>query len=114
MDMSKYRDLFLTETEEHLRHMSQLTISLEQNPSDRDGIDGLFREAHSIKGMAASMGYDATAGLAHHLEDLLDGFRKVGTVPPASVDLLLGVLICLKGYWRISQPMNRSGMYRLL
>jgi two-component system chemotaxis sensor kinase CheA len=97
MDMSKYRDLFLSETEEHLRHMSQLTMALEQEPSNRDGIDALFREAHSIKGMAASMGFDATAGLAHHLEDLLDGFRKSGIVPPESVDLLLAGVDLLEG-----------------
>jgi len=97
MDMSKYHDLFLTETEEHLRHMSQLTVALEQNPSDRDGIDALFREAHSIKGMAASMGFDGTADLAHHLEDLMVGFRNAGYVPPESVDLLLAGVDLLEG-----------------
>lgn len=97
MDMSKYHDLFLAETGEHLRHMSQLTVALEQDPSDRDGIDALFREAHSIKGMAASMGFDATAGLAHHLEDMLDIFRKSGRVPSEAVDRLLAGVDLLEG-----------------
>jgi len=89
MDMSKYRDLFLSESREHLSRMGQLAVALEQNPADRDGIDALFREAHSIKGMAASMGYERTAELAHHLEDVLDVFRKSGTIPNETVDRLL-------------------------
>ena len=97
MDMSKYHDLFLSETGEHLRRMSQLAVALEQEPSDSGGIDALFREAHSIKGMAASMGFDATAGLAHHLEDMLDVFRKSGSVPPHAVDRLLAGVDLLEG-----------------
>jgi len=89
MDMSKYRDLFLSESREHLGRMGQLAVALEQNPADRDGIDALFREAHSIKGMAASMGYERTAELAHHLEDGLDVFRKSGSIPSDAIDRLL-------------------------
>ena len=89
MDMSKYHELFLSESKEHLRRMSQLTIALEQDPSSKEGIDELFREAHSIKGMAASMGFENTAALAHHLEDFLDSFRKTGSVPADAVDQLL-------------------------
>lgn len=92
MDMSKYRDLFLSETKEHLSHMSRILIELEKNPHNRAEADALFREAHSIKGMAASMGFTRTAELAHALEDLMDGFRKAGDVPPEAVDrMLLGM-----------------------
>ncbi len=97
MDMSKYREMFLTESREHLKNMSRLILALEQNPSDAEGIDSLFREAHSVKGMAASMGYDRTAELAHNLEDLMDGFRSTGTVPAAAVDRLLDGLDLLEG-----------------
>ncbi|PLX98309.1 MAG: hypothetical protein C0623_13385 [Desulfuromonas sp.] len=97
MDMSKYQELFLSESKEHLKRMSQLTIALEQNPSDREGIDALFREAHSIKGMAASMGFENTATLAHHLEDFLDNFRKSGVVPEPAVDRLLAGIDLLEG-----------------
>lgn len=96
MDMSKYHEMFLTEAKEHLKSMSQLLISLEKNPQDRESIDALFRDAHSIKGMAASMGYERTAALAHHLEDLLDGFRQSGSVPSESVDRLLAGLDLLE------------------
>lgn len=97
MDMSKYRGMFLSESAEHLKNMGRLVIALEANPGNRETIDTLFREAHSIKGMAASMGYDHSAELAHHLEDLMDGFRKGGEVPPAVVDRLLSGIDLLEG-----------------
>lgn len=97
MDMSKYRGMFLSETVEHLRSMGRLIVTLEQNPDDREGINSLFRAAHSIKGMAASMGYEQTAQLAHHLEDLLDGFRREGRVPATVFDRLLAGIDLLEG-----------------
>ena len=97
MDMSKYLEMFLSETREHLGQMGRLLLALEQDPADREGIDALFRSAHSIKGMAASMGYERTAQLAHHLEDLMDGFRKGGAVPAAVVDRLLAGVDLLEG-----------------
>jgi two-component system chemotaxis sensor kinase CheA len=97
MDMSKYREMFISEAKEHLRNMSRQLVLIEKDPSDREGIDALFREAHSIKGMAASMGYSRTADLAHHLEDLMDGFRRSGTVPAAAVDRMLSGIDLLEG-----------------
>jgi two-component system chemotaxis sensor kinase CheA len=97
MDMSKYRGMFLSETQEHLRSMASLIVTLEKNPTDREGIASLFRAAHSIKGMAASMGYEQTAQLAHHLEDLMDGFRKGGAVSAAAIDRLLAGVDLLEG-----------------
>jgi two-component system chemotaxis sensor kinase CheA len=97
MDMSRYRELFLSETREHLNQMSRLLVALEQAPDDRGTIDALFREAHSVKGMAASMGYERTALLAHHLEDALDGFRRGAGVPAEAVDRLLAGLDLLEG-----------------
>jgi two-component system chemotaxis sensor kinase CheA len=97
MDMSHYRELFLSETREHIDNLNTLVVVLEQQPGDRETIDALFREAHSIKGMAATMGYERTAGLAHHLEDLLDGFRNGGALPVATVDYLLQGIDLLDG-----------------
>ena len=90
MDMSKYRELFISETREHLRAMNELVVSLERDGSNRDQIDSLFRSAHSVKGMAASMGYGAIAELSHRMEDLMDRVRK-GIFPfnPEVADLLL-------------------------
>ncbi len=97
MDMAKYHGMFLTEAREHLNNMSRLLLEVEKAPGDREGIDSLFREAHSIKGMAASMGYDTTARLAHHLEDLMDGFRKGGSITPEAIDRMLAGTDLLEG-----------------
>ena len=76
MDMSQYKDLFIAEAMEHVRNMNENIVSLEKNADDREKIDSLFRMAHSIKGMAASMGYDGIAQLAHSMEDLMERVRK--------------------------------------
>ncbi len=76
MDTSQYKALFLQETEEHLKGVSEELLKLENEPHTPSGIDNLFRHFHSIKGMAASMGYEAMAGFSHQLEDLLDAARK--------------------------------------
>jgi two-component system chemotaxis sensor kinase CheA len=97
MDMSQYRELFLTETREHITNLNKLVVTLEQQPDNRETIDALFREAHSIKGMAATMGFDSTAKLSHHLEDLLDDFRSTGEIPAPAVDYLLEGIDLLDG-----------------
>ncbi len=97
MDMSNYRELFLSETREHINTLNDLIVSLEKEPNNRETIDAMFREAHSIKGMAATMGYDRTAKLAHHLEDLMDGFRSTGEVPAATIDYLFEGIDLLDG-----------------
>lgn len=97
MDMSKYREMFLAETREHLDSMNRLLVALERRPEDGEGINTLFREAHSIKGMAASMGFQRMMEVAHHLEDFLDGFRTSGEVPASAVDHLLAGFDLLEG-----------------
>jgi len=97
MDMTQYRDLFLSETREHINTLNKLVVILEQTSDCRETIDALFREAHSIKGMAATMGYERMAQLSHHLEDLMDGFRSSGKVPRAVVDYLLAGIDLLDG-----------------
>src|SRR6266542_4481383 len=90
MDMSQYRELFISETREHLRQFNELVVALESDPDDREKIDALFRTAHSVKGMAASMEYVEIAELAHRIEDLMDKVRnKLVTFAPALADLLL-------------------------
>ncbi|MRR54538.1 MAG: chemotaxis protein CheA [Deltaproteobacteria bacterium] len=90
MDMSQYKDLFVSEVREHLQGMNEAIVALEGAPAEREQIDYLFRMAHSIKGMAASMGYGEMAELAHKMEDLMDRVRK-GSIDFVSTvaDLLL-------------------------
>lgn len=89
MNIEKYRKMFLSEAAEHLQNMADQLIIVEADPEDRTGIDALFREAHSIKGMAATMSFDATARLAHHLEDRLSDCRDQGRVPGEMINRLL-------------------------
>ena len=90
MDMSHYRELFISESREHLRTFNELIVALEKDAEDRENIDALFRMAHSIKGMAAAMGYEELATLAHKIEDLMDKVRKkIFPFAPAIADLLL-------------------------
>lgn len=97
MDMSKYLKMFISESQEHLQKIDNLLLVLEKNPEDRGSIDNLFREAHSLKGMAASMGFPGLAQISHRLEDFLDVFRQGGgTVGKGVVDILFEGLDLLK------------------
>ncbi len=89
MDIPKFREMFLAEAAEHLELMVDILLQLDSDPEDQDGIDALFREAHSIKGMAATMEYAETAKLAHYLEDHLDHCRQLGKISGVEIDWLL-------------------------
>ncbi len=75
MDLAKYATLFLNESREHLNLCNQLLLEWERTPESRSPVGGLFRAVHTIKGMAATMGYAGVADLAHRLENLLDALR---------------------------------------
>jgi two-component system chemotaxis sensor kinase CheA len=90
MDMSQYRDLFVSEARNHLTTLNDLIVQLEDNVSDRETVDEIFRHAHSLKGMAATMQYDGVTALAHRMEDLLGRVRSDEfPFSPALADLLL-------------------------
>jgi len=76
VDLSKYKALFLSESGEHLQSLNDCMLKFEQGNFDDDTIAQAFRNAHSIKGMAASMGYTEIRDLAHSMEDLLDQVRQ--------------------------------------
>jgi two-component system chemotaxis sensor kinase CheA len=90
MDMSKYKDLFISEAREHVQGMNTCILVLEKEPGSDESINELFRHAHSVKGMSASMGYGTIAELSHQLEDMMDGVRKgQTTISPPIIDILL-------------------------
>lgn len=93
MDLAKYRKLFLEEASDHLAEMSRALLGLEKDPTDGEAIDEMFRMAHSIKGMAGSLGYDAVTELAHKLEDRMERIRAEGRVEPGE----RGVALLFKG-----------------
>ena len=80
MDMAKYRDVFLEEAADHLAEMSRALLDLEKDPALVEAIDVVFRMAHSIKGMAASLEYDSIAEVSHVLEDRMQEIRSAGGV----------------------------------
>ena len=89
MDVEKFREMFLVEAAEHLQLMVEKLLKLDADPDDDKEIDALFREAHSIKGMAATMEYHETAKLAHHLEDDLDNCRQLKRISSVQIDRIL-------------------------
>lgn len=97
MDAARYAALFLAESREHLRECSGLVAAWERAPGAREPVDGLFRALHSLKGMAATMGHDGVAEVAHAAEHLLDGVRR-GAVPAGApaVSLVLRALTALE------------------
>lgn len=90
MDMSQYRDLFISESRNHIEAFSELIVQLEHDAGNRSLIDELFRHAHSLKGMASTMQFDGIASLSHILEDQLSRIRTGELLfAPAMADLLL-------------------------
>ena len=81
MDLSQYAELFLAESREHLSACNQLLLEWERHPASPEPVGGIFRAVHTIKGMAATMGYGRVADLAHRMENLLDHLRRGGKSP---------------------------------
>ncbi|MFH2145001.1 MAG: chemotaxis protein CheA [Candidatus Omnitrophota bacterium] len=75
MGVEQYRALFVAESEEHLQIMNNAVLSLEKDPGSAEILNEIFRSAHTLKGMAATMGFEALAKLTHKMEDVLDIFR---------------------------------------
>uniref|UniRef100_C6E094 histidine kinase n=1 Tax=Geobacter sp. (strain M21) TaxID=443144 RepID=C6E094_GEOSM len=90
MDMSQYKSLFLSESREYLKTIADQVAALEQSPAERSAVDALFRGAHSLKGMAASMEYGDVVVVAHSMEDLMARVRDGALCFESGVaDLLL-------------------------
>ncbi len=90
MDMTRYKKIFMEESREHLSKLNRLALELEKDPGNIDVVNTIFREAHSVKGMASSMGYDPISELTHKVEDLMDFARKGELViTPEIVDVIL-------------------------
>ncbi|HEY4601576.1 MAG TPA: chemotaxis protein CheA [Cerasibacillus sp.] len=75
MDTTQYLSIFIDESTEHLNTMSDYMLELEKNPSDKSIIEEIFRAAHTLKGMSATMGYNDMADLTHKLENVFDAIR---------------------------------------
>lgn len=99
MDISQYLEIFIDESKEHLQLLNQSLLVLENNPDDTAVINEIFRAAHTLKGMAGTMGFSKMATLTHDMEDVLQTIRtgEIKVTPPL-VDLLFTCLDALETY----------------
>jgi two-component system chemotaxis sensor kinase CheA len=113
MDLAKYAALFVSESREHLQSCNQLLLAWERDPEATAPVDGLFRAVHSLKGMAATMGFAPLAELAHRAENLLDAIRggKVA-VKPEHFELLFRSWMSSRTASRGPRPARDSALKR--
>ncbi|NJD02277.1 MAG: chemotaxis protein CheA [Ruminiclostridium sp.] len=99
MDMSQYLEIFIEETKEHLQSLNRCLLQLEKTPEDSSVLNEIFRVAHTIKGMAGTMGFMRMSRLTHDMENVLHALRnndlKIST---KLVDLLFKCLDSLESY----------------
>ena len=99
MDVSQYLEIFLDETNEHLQNLNTQILSLEQEPGNMDTINEIFRAAHSLKGMAGTMGYKRMQNLTHDMENVFSEVRNGNiTVKANMIDVLFQCLDALEEY----------------
>jgi two-component system chemotaxis sensor kinase CheA len=75
-ESSEYKDMFIEESREHLSIINQALLDFEKDPKNKDAMNKIFRAAHTIKGMSATMNYDKIQKLSHRTEDTLDLIRN--------------------------------------
>nr|WP_297767005.1 chemotaxis protein CheA [uncultured Butyrivibrio sp.] len=99
MDVSQYLSVFLDEAKEHLQSLNDNIMILEQDPENEDCINEIFRSAHSMKGMAGTMGYTRMQNLTHDMEDVFSDVRagKI-KIKSADIDVLLQCLDAIQAY----------------
>src|SRR4029079_4890923 len=82
--------MFLAEGREHLQELNLAVVRIEEQPDDPETVDEIFRIAHSLKGMSATMGFAGMAALTHEMEDVFELLRqRKGGLPRAAIDVPL-------------------------
>ncbi len=99
MDLSQYLEIFIDETKEHLQTLNDQVLIMEQDPENVDTVNEIFRAAHSLKGMAGTMGFKRMQRLTHDLENVFSEIRNGKmSVTPDIVDIVFKCLDALEGY----------------
>ncbi|KDR95185.1 two-component system, chemotaxis family, sensor kinase CheA [Peptoclostridium litorale DSM 5388] len=75
-ELDQYIDIFLDESKEHMENLNSNLLELENNPSNKEIVNEIFRIAHTLKGMSATMGFEKLAELTHNMENVLDEIRS--------------------------------------
>ncbi|MEW6581954.1 MAG: Hpt domain-containing protein, partial [Actinomycetota bacterium] len=111
MDTSEYLGLFLDESRENLQTLNDSLLALERDAEDREALNTIFRVAHSLKGMSATMGFDRMAKLTHRMEEVLTILRdEGGAVTRETMDTLFACLDVLEGIVNdISEGVGEGG-----
>src|SRR4051794_17783993 len=98
METSDYLPMFLAEGREHLQELNLAVVRIEEAPGDRETVDEIFRIAHSMKGMSATMGFARMAALTHEMENVFELLRqRTGGLKREAIDVLLKCLDALSG-----------------
>ncbi len=99
MDVNQYLEIFLDETKEHLQNLNTQILELESDPEGEDTVNEIFRAAHSLKGMAGTMGYKRMQNLTHDMENVFSEVRNGNIkVQPKLIDVLFQCLDALEEY----------------
>ena len=99
MDVSQYLEIFIDETKEHLESLNTRVLELEKDPNNSDTINEIFRAAHSLKGMAGTMGYKRMQRLTHDMENVFSEVRSGKMAVSAElVDIVFQCLDALEEY----------------
>lgn len=110
MDVSQYLEIFLDETNEHLQNLNTQILELESDPENMDNINEIFRAAHSLKGMAGTMGYKRMQNLTHDMENVFSEVRNGNIkVTPEMIDVLFQCLDALEEYKNNIQETSDEG-----
>ncbi len=105
MDIAQYLPMFMAEAREHLQELNLAVVRVEETPDDRETVDEIFRIAHSLKGMSATMGFEGMASLTHHMEDVFELLKqRRGGLDRAAIDVLLECLDALEAAVDASRP----------
>ncbi len=98
MDVMQYAELFQAEAGEYMQVLNRCLLNLEKDPGDREELQEAFRVAHSLKGMAGTMGYQHVTDIAHGLENFMEDFKSFEKEPsPEVIDLLFEAVDLLQG-----------------
>jgi two-component system chemotaxis sensor kinase CheA len=107
MELDAYLPMFLAESREHLEHLNLAIVRIEEQPEDRETVDEIFRIAHSLKGMSATMGFAAIAALTHKMEDVFELLRqRRGGLERDVIDVLL---VCLDALESAVEAIDSTG-----
>ena len=97
MEVNEYLDIFIEESKEHIQSLNDHLLELEKDPKNIAIVNEIFRSAHTLKGMSATMGYQDLADLTHNMENVLDAVRNMKlNLNPEIVDVIFNAVDSLE------------------